>query len=129
EVDFILLVQDYFGKIQIAVGECKSSGLANEITMKDVTHLRSVADSFPPERVDSFVVFSKTGVFTPDEIERCRQRQGERMRVILLAQRELEPYFVYEDTAKEFQLEQTTAISLDALARVTHNVFFEPKKK
>jgi hypothetical protein len=48
--------------------------------------------------------------------------------VILLSNRELEPYHVYERTAQEFDI-RGTAISLRDLALATLRVFFEPKRK
>jgi hypothetical protein len=129
EIDLVMLNQDSRGRIQIAIGECKSSGAANEITEGDVRNLSAVADAFPPERVEAFIIFSKTGIFSDVEIKRCMCAQStHQLRVILLSHRELEPYHVYEDTAKEFDIRQT-AISLDDFALATPNIFFQPKFK
>jgi hypothetical protein len=48
--------------------------------------------------------------------------------VILLSDRELEPYFVYERTEKEYEV-RATAISLEDLAKATKNIYFEPRRK
>jgi hypothetical protein len=91
--------------------------------------LSSVADAFPEDRIEVFILFSKTNLFSPEEVARCRKAQGgHRLRVILLSERELEPYFVYEKTQKNFDI-RASAISLDDLAETTHHVFFEPKRK
>jgi hypothetical protein len=67
--------------------------------------------------------------FTTDEIARCRAAQpAGRKRLILLSDRELEPYFVYERAAKEFVID-CTAISLEDLANTTHALYFDPKPK
>lgn len=75
-------------------GQGKGRG---EITEEDVRKLTQVADAFPKDRVHAYIVFSKTVSFTAEEIARCRTAQPVgRRRVILLSDRELEPYFVYE---------------------------------
>jgi hypothetical protein len=110
----------------MAIGECKSN---LEITEDDVQHLRQVADAFPRRRIECYIIFSKTSSFSPDEIARCRKAQGEfQQRVILLSERELEPYFVYERTSKEYDV-RTSAISLRDLAKATQNIYFEPRPK
>jgi hypothetical protein len=48
--------------------------------------------------------------------------------MILLSDRELEPYFVYEWAAKGFEID-ATAISLEDLANTTHELYFNPKPK
>jgi len=45
-------------------------------------------------------------------------------RAIMLTDRELEPYFVYERTAKEFDIKGTT-VSFEDMAIVTDRVFFQ----
>ncbi len=130
ETDFVLVAQkSYQDVVQVAVGECKAGGPKNEITEDDVDKLARVAKAFPRRRIETYVVFSKTGTFTDEEVARCRRAQPlNRLGVILLSDRELEPYFVYERTEKEFKI-RPTAISLDDLARNTHDIFFEPKRK
>lgn len=114
-------------KIQIAVGECKDAG--GQIELDDAKKLAAVADAFPPHRFEPFIIFSKTAPFTPDEIENCRAAQmAHSARVILLSDRELEPYRLYEKTAKEFAVRQS-ASSLEEMARITHEVYFSPKPK
>jgi hypothetical protein len=125
ETDFIVLTEGFNDRLQIAVGECKSRG---EITEKDVSNLRKVADALPTERFEAFVIFSKTAPFTNDEISRCRQAQSSAgLRVILLSDRELEPYFTYERAAKEFNV-NPTAISLEDMARNSNDIYFNPRR-
>jgi hypothetical protein len=115
-------------RIQVAIGECKDSG--GHIELDDATKLAAVADAFPSDKFDSFVIFSKTAPFTEDEVESCRaaQHKSGGLRVIMLSDRELEPYFVYEKTSQQFKVRHSAA-SLDDMARVTHEVFFAPKLK
>lgn len=129
ETDLVALMQDIHGDVQLLIGECKSGGLTNEITEDDVKNLVAVAKSFPPERITVYLLFSKTASFSADEITRCMTAQDpSRPRVILLTDRELEPYHVYERTQKEFDI-RGTAISLKDLAEATPRIFFQPKTK
>jgi hypothetical protein len=127
ETDFVVIgEQDYFDKIELAIGEAKSSG---EITAEDVAHLAQVADALPKERFQPYIIFSKTGPFSAEEIDRCRAAQpATGLRVILLGPRELEPYRIYERAAKEFEM-SPTAISLEDLARGTHDIYFNPRPR
>ncbi len=94
EVDFVIMGQDHDGRVHIGLGEAKSS---MEISEDDVRHLSLVADAFDNSNVDSYLIFAKTGNFSDVEVARCERGQSRyRRRVILLSQRELEPYFVYE---------------------------------
>ena len=114
----------YDNRLGIAIGECKGHG---EITEQDVKNLTEVADAFPKDRIAPFIIFSKAAPFTTDEIARCRAAQpAGRKRLILLSDRELAPYFVYERAAKEFVID-STAISLEDLANTTHALYFDPK--
>lgn len=127
ETDFVLLHQSYWGDtVSIAIGECKTR---NEISDDDVRKLGLVADVFENNGVDAFIVFSKLAPFTTDEITRCGRAQSQyRMRVIMLTDRELEPYFVYERTEKEFMI-RSSAVSLEDLADSTDSIYFHPKPR
>jgi len=128
ETDLVVVSEKgfYDDRLGIAIGECKGHG---EITEQDVQNLVRVADAFPKDRIAAFIIFSKTAPFTPDEIARCRAAQpAGRRRVILLSDRELEPYFVYERAAEEFVID-STAISLEDLANTTYALYFDPKPK
>jgi hypothetical protein len=128
ETDLVIISEKgfYDDRLGIAIGECKGHG---EITEEDVRKLSQVANRFPKDRIAAFIVFSKTASFTTDEIARCRAAQpADRRSIILLSNRELEPYFVYELAEKEFAIE-STAISLQDLADTTHQLYFEPRAK
>jgi hypothetical protein len=127
ETDLFVAVQEH-DRVSIAVGECKDA--KGEITAEDVRNMMAVADAFPRDHFDSFVIFAKTGAFTQAEVDRCKQTQlaSGRSRVIMLSDRELEPYFFYERAGKEFEMD-TTVISLDNLAHSTSQLYFYPKPK
>jgi len=124
ETDFVVVTQNHDGRVQIVIGECKTH---KKIEQSDVQNLTRVADALSKERLDVFILFSKLQAFTDDEIELCKSAQDKyRFRVILLTNRELEPYFIYEKTAKEFQIRKT-ATSLADLAQATYDIYFDPK--
>jgi hypothetical protein len=128
ETDFVLLAESPREKaLQIAIGESKGR---KEITEDDARHMGLVADALEEgSTCEPFIVFSKTSAFTLEEVERCRLAQGRyRLRVILLSDRELEPYFLYERAAKEFEI-RTTAISFEDMAQATQNIYFHPVPK
>lgn len=123
ETDFVVLTtRGHDRKVQIAVGECKTR---QPITADDVRKLKAVGDAFPADKYDVYVVFAKLNSFGAEEIEciksvnNCYHR-----RAIMLTDRELEPYFVYERTAKEFDIKGTT-VSFEDMAIVTDRVFFQ----
>ncbi len=131
ETDFVIISQrgrhaNLCCSVELAIGECKARG---EITAEDVTKLTQLADALPRKRVQPYIIFGKTAPFTPEEIERCKAaRSKSHSRVILLSDRELEPYFVYDRTEKEFDI-QSTATALEDLAQATENIYFNPKPK
>jgi hypothetical protein len=127
ETDFVLLTESGHEGPQIAISEVKSAG--GEITEADVRNLSRVADLFEKTTLAPYIVFAKLGAFTDAEVERCKVAKGRyRSRVILLSARELEPYFVYERTAKDFMID-STAVSLQDLAQATESIFFSPRPR
>jgi hypothetical protein len=46
----------------------------------------------------------------------------------MLTERELEPYFVYERTAQEFDIQETAA-SFEDMVAATVSVFFEERRR
>ncbi len=122
ETDFVVIVQHINDQmIDIAIGECKAR---KAITNDDVKNLLAVADVFPGDRFRVYIIFSKLVTFTAEEIANIRQvndKYGHR--AILFTPRELEPYYVYERTAKEFEIDQY-ASSFEQMANVTEKVFF-----
>jgi hypothetical protein len=127
ETDFVLLAEAPREKtLQIVIGECKGN---KEITADDVRKLGLVADALTEgDGCEAFIVFSKTSDFTPEEVERCKAGQGRYgLRVILLSERDLEPYHVYELAEKEFEI--PSAVLLEDMAQATQNIYFAPRPK
>ena len=124
ETDFVALAQRPLdGKIDIAIGECKTR---KQISDDDVNNLQAIADAFPSERFNVYIIFSKLGSFSSEELARVRRLNNEyRRRVILFTARELEPYHLYERTAKEFNIARHAA-SFEDMANITEQVFLQP---
>jgi hypothetical protein len=79
----------------------------------------------PRELADAFVLFSKTGTFSPDEIALARTLNTKyRRRVILWSREELEPYFPYERSKDTLGVRWSSGTLTD-LANNTHALFFE----
>lgn len=127
ETDFVVVhsvVRDQ--KIDIVIGECKTR---KAITADDVTKLKAIADAFPSDHYNVFVVFARLTPFTPEEVELIKQVNGPyQQRAIILTARELEPYFVYELTEKEFDIDKI-AVTYSDMAKVTDRVFFKKLRR
>jgi hypothetical protein len=124
EIDFIIMTVGLNERVQLAIGECKAN---EEISEEEVTRLKDVADAFPNESFDVFIIFSKTSSFKDEEIRRFQLAQDQyRSRIILLSSRELESYHIYERTSQEFQID-SRASCLEDLAQATNDVYFSPK--
>ena len=107
--------------VQIVIGEAKSEG---PFDASDVRKLGRLADAVPRELADVFILFSKAGTFSPDEIALARTlNTRRRRRVILWSREELEPYNAYE-RSKEKLGKSWMSSALTELADNTHALFF-----
>lgn len=127
ETDFVVMTESPRDRrVEIAIGECKTR---KPITADDVEKLTRVADSFPEDRYDVYIVFARLTPFSAEEVVLIRQANGKyRRRAVMLTERELEPYIVYERTAKDFDIRET-ASSLADMAEATVRVFFEERRR
>jgi len=127
ETDFVVVVEGGPNdRIQIVIGEAKTR---KPITADDVAKLKAVAEAFPAHRYDVYVVFARLTPFSAEEVERIKQVNGDHnWRAIMLTDRELEPYFIYERTGKEFVIQETAASFRDMVI-ATAQVFFEQLRR
>jgi hypothetical protein len=75
ETDFVVMAErgrDH--RIQIAIGEAKTR---KPITARDVANLKAVAEAFPADRYEVYVVFARLTPFSADEVELIRQINGQ----------------------------------------------------
>jgi hypothetical protein len=126
ETDLFVAVQAH-DAIQIVVGECKDVG--GGISADDARKMAAVADAFPLETFDPYILFSKTSPFTAEDIENCSLAQPEhsRSRVIMLTGRELEHDRLYEEAAEQFHIRAPG--TLENMAEVTHHAYFSQIQK
>jgi hypothetical protein len=124
EIDFLIMIpHTRSDKAEILIGECKD--VRGVIDANDVENLRRIADALPPHRFELYIVFAKLGSFTLEEINLVRTLNGPyHRRVILLTTRELEPWHIYERTAKEHHGITPYVISPEQLAGVTSRIYF-----
>jgi hypothetical protein len=125
ETDLFVVTQGVH-RIEVAVGECKDGG--GKIDLKDAQNMAAIADSFPRDIFETYIIFSKTGPFTAEEIDNCQQAQKGWTRVILLSSKELEPYHIYEKSSTDFDV-SASPNSLHEMTRVTSQIYFQTKTK
>lgn len=121
ETDFVVVLVPSFphsgASVELLIAECKDAG--GEITDNDIRKLTKVAEAFRKSVCHVFILFSKCGQFTPAEIERCKgarrklfEHQAQihyENNVIMLSERELEPYRIYERAEEEFEAQAVRA--------------------
>ena len=121
EVDFAILDADIDAIPTIAIGEAKTG---DEITDDDISNLSAVKAALERDGVKVYLVISKTRDFTSDEIARFKKLDGQGEFLILLTQRELEPYDLYDYYHKKgIKLPQIYGSSFADLARNSHTAY------
>lgn len=116
------------GRTVIVLGECKDQMAIEAATMES---LCEVADAFPTDRFEVYILLAKVAPFTAEEIEQAKKLNTcDRCRVIMLTARELEPYAIFERTKKEFALTDR-GYDAEGLAQITAQIYFSavPPKK
>jgi hypothetical protein len=94
------------------------------IDAQDIRKLGKLSDAVRGNLAQSFILFSKTGNFSPDEIELAKTlNTGKHKRVILWSNEELEPFGVYE-RSKEKLGNKWHPISLTDMAEITQRLYF-----
>ncbi len=133
ESDFVWIIpKPYPEKTVVMIGECKDRGSKKEAGKKngtidadDINNLRRVADVLPHNRFSTFIVLAKLCPFTPEEIELPKTLNDKyRRRAILLTDRELEPYHIYERTQLQFKNIRPYAGTPEDLANNTALIYF-----
>jgi hypothetical protein len=135
EIDFVWLIPCHYPKRPIIIiGECKDRGMSRSqngdggtINENDVSNLRKIADSLPSERFEVYILLAKLCGFTPAEVELAKSLNDQNQpRVIMLTERELEPYHVYDRTKNFFKIEENASSPKD-LAQATVAIFLDPE--
>jgi hypothetical protein len=116
---------------ELILGECKDRGKdptdprgGDTITQEDVDRIRRVADAFPKNRFDVYILLSKLAPFTSNEIAAAKTLNSKyRHRVILLTSDELEPYRIYERLSDPHK-QRAHSGSAQQLAASTAMIYF-----
>lgn len=120
ETDLCILQYRPNNDIEIGIGECKSEG--GTITQTDCDNLKKVAQNLISKVTGAnvYLIFSKTSdAFLAEEIERFKVLSKDMKNIILLSNKELEPYHIYwlEDGGIEEDVPEKYPHSLSDLAR------------
>jgi hypothetical protein len=111
-------------RVICADGRCVCVQGCRAFKIRGVRKLGKLADAVPGDLAQAFILFSKTGTFSAEEVALARTLNGEyRRRVILWSGGELEPYFLYE-RSKERLGGDEHAVSLADMANVMHRLYF-----
>jgi hypothetical protein len=115
ETDFCIMQYEGWPGIEIGIGECKSE--KGKITRDDVENLSAVRENLIAKGFHCYLIFSKTAdSFGPDEIGYFSELKKRKIPYILLLNKELEPYRLY-DRYTEGQLPTKYTSSLQEMAR------------
>jgi hypothetical protein len=125
ESDYVGVVSGALGMsespVQIVFGEAKTEG---SFDAHDVRKLGALADAVPRNLAQAYILFSKTGTFSPGEIAMAKTLNTEyTRRVILWSRDELEPFYPYERSQTKLG-ERSTAGTLTDMANVTQRLYF-----
>ena len=115
EIDF-MYVHHHYEKIEWALGEAKSAG--GEIDADDVSRMKAVATQLKKIGVTPYLVFSKAADgFSPTELDLFKGAESEGHSVILLTNKEIEPYNPYYEGDDKDKLPHKYAHSFDEMVR------------
>ena len=141
EIDFVWVIPEPFPqKTIVIIGECKDRGsgrigfaesgeTTGTIDSTDIDHLKAVANAFPRERFDTYIVLAKLCPFTQQEIALAKTLNDRfQHRAILLTDRELEPYHFYERAKSEFKAIRDHASRPEDLALNTTLMYFQESR-
>lgn len=123
ESDFVAVVSGGMSQSpnQIVFGEAKTG---KQFDADDVHKLSRLADAIPSELAEAFILFSKAGTFSSEEINLAKAvNRKHQSRVILWSREELEPYFPYERSEAKLG-GNWHATTLSDMAKFTERLFF-----
>jgi len=115
EIDFCVLQYQRGDKIQLGIGECKSEGV---IDQKDINNLKIVREKIKSLDIDCYLVFSKVSEkFEQSEINLFKKLKEENIPIILLTNKEMEPYHPYWEIKEVDNLPERYALNMTGMAR------------
>ena len=121
EADLCVLQYERGSSIEVGIAECKSQG--GEIKQQDIEHLKLARAALTDKGLECVLIFSKTAnEFTAIEMDRFKALAAEDIPMILLTNRELEPFDPYEDF-KDVQLPHPYAFTLSEMALNSRRIY------
>ena len=124
EIDFCVLNYKRGNRIQLAIGECKSEG--GSIDQDDIEKLLKVREKLINQNFDCFIVFSKIiNEFSSDEIQLFKQLHADKVKLILLTNKELEPYHPYWELDDPEKLPEKYALDMEGMCRNSEHLYFK----
>jgi hypothetical protein len=125
EIDF-MVIEHSRREIEWAIGEAKSAG--GEIDTNDIENMKAVADKLKTIGAYVYLIFAKAAdSFTQKEIELFEATKKQGYRVILLTNKEIEPYDPYYESNDNEQLPHRYAHSFADMVRNSDFRYFRPK--
>jgi hypothetical protein len=122
EIDFVAL-HHRGDEISCGIGEAKAAG--GSIDAQDIENLKRAADALRKAGIAPYLIFAKTAdTFRPEEGALFKAASGEGFDVILLTNRELEPYRPYADGPRDDKLFEPYASSFAHMATNTAARYF-----
>lgn len=125
EIDFVA-IQHLRGETCCAIGEAKAAG--GTIDAKDAANLKAIADKLKAIGIRPYIVFAKTAdAFSAAETNLFRTAMSD-YDLILLTNREMEPYHPYYESDDKDKLPATYAVSFDDMVvNTSFRYFTDPK--
>lgn len=121
ETDLVALDSNNGIKPSIAIGECKTH---DEITQQDIDNLLKVKTALDSKGLETYLLFSKTTSFTPDEISRFKALVAQNVYPILFTDVELEPYDPYRHHLdNKVNLPQPYTHTFEGIATNSHYIY------
>ena len=122
EIDFIAL-RHRGEEISCGIGEAKAAG--GSIDEKDVGNLKRAADALRKAGIAPYLIFSKTAdTFRSEELALFNAVRVDGYDIILLTNKELEPYHPYGDGPRDNKLPEPYASSFADMALNTSARYF-----
>ena len=126
EIDFCILQYGRGEKIELGIAECKSEG--QKIDQRDIDNMKKVQDEVEKLKIDCYLIFAKTAdKYEMEEIELFKALKEENRKLIILSNKELEPYHPYWDIAEKEQLPEIYASDMMGMYRNSVFLYLDDK--
>lgn len=114
EIDFSVVNLNDLDDFEIGFGECKDEG--GNIDANDIENLKFVYEAFKRKCYKPYIIIAKAADrFSEDEINLFKKVKADEYRLILMTNRELEPYNIYDEYRGKIKLPREHPFSLQDL--------------